>query len=103
MISGSARDQDRKNALVFERELRADQGAHAMFLCGGVQAGRSVKSIPIAQRKRRKFKPGGDTHEVLRVRCATQKAEGAAGMELNVHYGSAGDILNRRTQRGAKG
>ena len=59
-----------------------------MFFCGCVQAGRSVKPIPIAQRERRKTEPGGGAHEVLRIRCATQKAEGAASVEFNVGHGT---------------
>ena len=95
LVSGSAGNQDRKDAFVFEREFRADQGADTMFFCGCVQAGRAVKSIAIAQRERRKTEPGGGAHEVLRIRCATQKAEGAAGVELNVGHGRR----RRRTQR----
>ena len=58
-----------------------------MFFCGRVQAGRAVESVTIAQRKRRKVEPRGGAGEVLGIGGATQKAEGAAGMEFDVGHG----------------
>ena len=88
LVSGSTGNQNRKNAFVFHGELRADQGANAMFFCGRVQAGRAIKSVAIAQRNCRKTEPGGGAGQILRIGGATQKAEGAAGMQLMVGHGT---------------
>jgi hypothetical protein len=102
LISGSAGNKDRKDAFVFECEFRADQGAGAMFFGGRMQAGRAVKSIAIAQRECRKTEPGGGANEILRIRCATEEAEGAAGVEFDVGHRNEEDHFEQKDAKGAK-
>lgn len=79
--------QQGQESAIFHRQVRADDGAHAMLAAGGRKALRPVNTIAIEQSDCGQSELSRARGELLRERSTAKKTEGAAGMQFDIGHG----------------
>src|SRR5262245_26729098 len=77
--------QHRENRFIFQRDLRAHDGANALLIRSLPENGRAIDAIAIAHRHRGQILARSNLSNFLGVRTSPKEAESRAGMEFSVH------------------
>ena len=83
-------------AEVFDGDLGADVGAHAIFFGVQMEAGCAVETVAVEQRHRGHVRVEGRFDEAFGGGGAFEEAEGAGGVEFDVHKSSKQEVANRK-------
>ena len=77
----------------FHRDLGPDVGPDPQLLGGLVKAGRPVDAVPVEKRQRGHAALGADLRHLFGQGSTLEKAEGGAGVQLDVHGMGAGVLF----------